>query len=88
MSSIIIIIVITIITTIVIIINTIIIIIIINILKVCPYGIHRVSEILMQFIVQVYTRGIDLSYLTAMVALFLLSVLLEKTQSPSNEFHE
>lgn len=47
MSSIII--VITIITTIVIIINTI--IIIINILKVCPYGIHRVSEILMQFIV-------------------------------------
>lgn len=48
MSSIIII-VITIITTIVIIINTI--IIIINILKVCPYGIHRVSEILMQFIV-------------------------------------
>ena len=52
MSGIIIIIVITIITTIVIIINTIIIIIIIiNILKVCPYGIHRVSEILMQFIV-------------------------------------
>ena len=50
MSGIIIIIVITIITTIVIIINTII-IIIINILKVCPYGIHRVSEILMQFIV-------------------------------------